>query len=125
MRVLRSFFKISETYIGIAAAIAFQLIFFTVWMTAYDGVTERTGNLKVAIVNEDVQIGKTITEQLKAALPFQVEEQTRSRRRSRGWTSESGIWLCIFLPILPRKCRPAAPISPFISINRRPPYPAK
>lgn len=76
MRVLRSFFKISETYIGIAAAIAFQLIFFTVWMTAYDGVTERTGNLKIAIVNEDAQIGKSMTEQLKAALPFQVEEQT-------------------------------------------------
>ena len=49
----------SPTFIGIATAFAFLLIFF-VWMTAYDGVTDRVNQLKIGLVNEDNQMGTDI-----------------------------------------------------------------
>ncbi|MGG4043143.1 hypothetical protein [Bacillus smithii] len=51
MKTLKGFFKHSETFIGILTAFVFLLIFFCVWMTAYDGVTDRVNQLKVGLVN--------------------------------------------------------------------------
>lgn len=73
MKTLKSFFKHRETFIGIATAFAFLLIFFCVWMTAYDGVTDRVDQLKVGLVNENQQIGKTIEKNLEKNLPFKVK----------------------------------------------------
>lgn len=70
---LKALFKIRATYIGIAAAIAFQLIFFTVWMTAYDGVSDRFNHLKVGLLNEDAGIGQDIAQRINECLPFQIE----------------------------------------------------
>ncbi|MGI2295864.1 YhgE/Pip domain-containing protein [Paenibacillus sp. GXUN7292] len=70
---LKALFKIRATYIGIAAAIAFQLIFFTVWMTAYDGVSDRFNHLKVGLLNEDAGIGQDIAQRINESLPFQIE----------------------------------------------------
>lgn len=61
MKTLRAFFKRKETVIGIGAALAFQLIFFTIWLTAYDGILNRTDQFKVAIVNDDKTIGEQVT----------------------------------------------------------------
>ncbi|MFC3886122.1 YhgE/Pip domain-containing protein [Bacillus songklensis] len=74
MRTLKHFFKVKETYMGIIVAIAFQVIFFSVWMTAYDGVNDRLDHLKVSIVNEDKEAGVSITNSLKEHLPFHVTE---------------------------------------------------
>ncbi|EML6324552.1 MULTISPECIES: YhgE/Pip domain-containing protein [Bacillus cereus group] len=73
MKTLKNFFKHRETFIGIATAFAFLLIFFCVWMTAYDGVTDRVDQLKVGLVNEDKQMGTTIEENLEKNLPFKVK----------------------------------------------------
>lgn len=73
MKTLKNFFKHRETFIGIAAAFAFLLIFFCVWMTAYDGVTDRVNQLKVGLVNEDEEMGATIEKNLKENLPFKVK----------------------------------------------------
>ncbi|PFM64213.1 hypothetical protein COJ48_11180 [Bacillus cereus] len=73
MKTLKNFFKHRETFIGIATAFAFLLIFFCVWMTAYDGVTDRVDKLKVGLVNEDKQMGATIEENLEKNLPFKVK----------------------------------------------------
>lgn len=70
---LKALFIIRATYIGIAAAIAFQLIFFTVWMTAYDGVSDRFNHLKVGLLNEDAGIGQDIAQRKNECLPFQIE----------------------------------------------------
>ncbi|MCC2386526.1 YhgE/Pip domain-containing protein [Bacillus cereus] len=73
MKTLKNFFKHRETFIGIATAFAFLLIFFCVWMTAYDGVTDRVDQLKVGLVNKDKQMGTTIEENLEKNLPFKVK----------------------------------------------------
>jgi YhgE/Pip-like protein len=72
MKTLKDFFKHRETFIGIATAFAFLLIFFCIWMTAYDGVTDRVNQLKVGLVNEDKQMGTIIEKSLKKNLPFEV-----------------------------------------------------
>lgn len=74
MKTLKSFFKHRETFIGIATAFSFLLIFFCVWMTAYDGVTDRVGNLRVGVVNEDQQMGGNIKKSLKKNLKFNVKD---------------------------------------------------
>lgn len=74
MKVFKAFFKRKETYLGIAAALLFQIIFFSVWLTAYDGIDERVDQLKIAVFNDDEQqYGKSIAETLEKEAPFQVE----------------------------------------------------
>jgi len=73
MKTFRDFFRHRETYIGIATAFAFLLIFFCVWMTAYDGVTDRVDHLKVGLVNNDTQMGNNISKNLEKNLPFKVK----------------------------------------------------
>lgn len=80
MKGLQALFRIKETYIGIVATIAFQLIFFSVWMTAYDGVNERTENLKIGVISEDREMGQEVANGLKTSLPFVIEEFTSIKR---------------------------------------------
>lgn len=72
MKLLKSFFKQRETLFGISAAIAFQLIFVTVWLTGYEGVYERTEQFTVGIVNDDSLFGEKITNEVHDNIPFQV-----------------------------------------------------
>src|SRR5690625_149407 len=74
MQLLKSFFKQRETLLGIAAAVAFQLIFVIVWLTGYDGVYERTDQFTVGLINEDPIIGEEITGKLKDNYLFQIKE---------------------------------------------------
>lgn len=73
MKGLQALFRVKETYIGIAAAIAFQLIFFSIWMTAYDKVDERTENLSIGLMNEDLALGQEIANEMKEFLPFSTK----------------------------------------------------
>ncbi|KEK21935.1 YhgE/Pip domain-containing protein [Bacillus gaemokensis] len=75
MNILKKFLKIPGTYVGIVVALAFQLIFFCVWLTGYDGVNERTDQMQIAIVNQDTNIGSKIAEGLQKNLPFQVTKE--------------------------------------------------
>lgn len=70
---VRLFMKRPTTWVGIATAFMFQLIFSVVWMTGYDGVMTRTNQLHIGIVNEDNQFGTAIVKQLQTALPFKTE----------------------------------------------------
>ncbi|KRG11935.1 membrane protein [Lederbergia galactosidilytica] len=77
MKSIQSFFKHKETYIGMGTALsAFLVIFFCIWMTAYDGVMERTDNLRMGLVNEDKQLGTTIQEEITTQIPFEVKNYT-------------------------------------------------
>ncbi|WP_339262516.1 ABC transporter permease [Lysinibacillus sp. FSL K6-3209] len=67
---LQALFKIRETYIGIVATVAFQLIFFSIWMTAYDGINDRTDNLTIGYISEDTAFGQEVIDGLKESLPF-------------------------------------------------------
>ncbi|MEY2305578.1 YhgE/Pip domain-containing protein [Bacillus tropicus] len=75
MDTLKQFLKRPGTYVGMLVALSFQLIFFCVWLTAYDGVSERVDQMRIAIVNEDVNIGNKIAEGLQRNLPFQVKAE--------------------------------------------------
>ncbi|MEH6948402.1 ABC transporter permease [Bacillus sp. JJ634] len=73
MKTFKHFFKHSETFVGIAAAFAFLLIFFCVWMTAYNGVADRADKLKIGLVNEDQQMGSMIEEEIMKKVPFEIK----------------------------------------------------
>lgn len=73
---LRALAKQQTTAIGIVSALLFQLIFAVVWMTGYDGMTDRTDRLVIGVVNEDPQAGKTIVRNLKEGLPVRVLEMS-------------------------------------------------
>ncbi|MDQ7235771.1 ABC transporter permease [Bacillus pacificus] len=75
MDTLKQFLKRPGTYVGMVVALSFQIIFFCVWLTAYDGVNERADQMRIAIVNEDVNIGNKIAEGLQRNLPFQVKAE--------------------------------------------------
>ncbi|MGG3801283.1 YhgE/Pip domain-containing protein [Metabacillus fastidiosus] len=70
MKTMKQFFKHTETYIGLAVAFAFLLIFFSVWMTAYDGVSERTDELKIGFINKDEYFN---TDEIVKQIPFQMK----------------------------------------------------
>ncbi|MFB5762317.1 YhgE/Pip domain-containing protein [Paenibacillus medicaginis] len=72
LKALKLYFSKPMTIVGIITALMFQIIFSVIWMTAYSGVTERSSNLKIAIVNEDQNVGKTIANELEGSLPFQI-----------------------------------------------------
>src|SRR5690625_2263163 len=54
------------------AAVMFQLIFVIVWLSAYDGVSERTEQFAIGIANEDPLLGNQITTELEGTIPFYV-----------------------------------------------------
>ncbi|WP_026675587.1 YhgE/Pip domain-containing protein [Alkalihalobacterium bogoriense] len=67
MNTCKAFFKSGPTLVGIGIAFAFLLIFFIVWLTAYDGVSDRLENLRVGIVDHDTNFYSSILEE---SLPF-------------------------------------------------------
>ncbi|CAN7763872.1 ABC transporter permease [Paenibacillus sp. LjRoot153] len=73
------YFKKPQTTIAVVVALMAQLIFCVVWMTAYDGVLDRVNHLKIAIVNEDGEFGKTIEKQLQSNFPFEIITSTKEK----------------------------------------------
>jgi YhgE/Pip-like protein len=69
---LMAYLKKSQTTLAFVVALMAQIIFCVFWMTAYDGVLDRTNHLKIAIVNEDGELGKSIEQKLKSNLPFKM-----------------------------------------------------
>lgn len=68
-----------QTMIAVVVALMAQLIFCTVWMTAYDGVWDRIDRLPVAIVNEDGAAGERLEESLRAALPYRAVSASKEQ----------------------------------------------
>lgn len=66
----QAFFKQRTTWIGVGAAVMFQLVFGLVWMTGYDGVSDRMNELKAAIV-ADPQAAP-IVQTLANQLPIEI-----------------------------------------------------
>lgn len=68
--MLRTLFAHKATKLGIGAAFIFQVVFFVVWLTAYDGVEDRTDQMTIAIVNDDALLHDALTKQLEYEAPF-------------------------------------------------------
>ncbi|WP_419871668.1 YhgE/Pip domain-containing protein [Candidatus Pristimantibacillus sp. PTI5] len=71
---LQAFMKRPTTWVGIITAIMFQVIFSVIWMTGYNGVTDRIDQLHIAVVNEDQQMGQQIASGLVQNLPFSMNQ---------------------------------------------------
>lgn len=94
---LKAFLQKTPTKIGIATAIMFQLIFSIVWMTGYDGVTDNTANLTIAVVNEDAGVGRQLAEQLVQQLPFQIVTES-SLDAAKQKLEERNVQMVLHLP---------------------------
>lgn len=70
---IKAFMRRPTTIVGIVTALMFQVIFSVVWMTGYDGVSDRMGKLRVGIVNEDAGLGAQVAERLTSSLPVRTE----------------------------------------------------
>ncbi|WP_261301975.1 YhgE/Pip domain-containing protein [Paenibacillus andongensis] len=73
------YLKKPQTIVAVVVALMAQLIFCVVWMTAYDGVQDRVSHLKIAIVNEDGEFGKSIENQLQSNLLFEIISSTKEQ----------------------------------------------
>ncbi|WP_366248933.1 ABC transporter permease [Terribacillus aidingensis] len=71
---MKGYLKEKTTWIGIATALAFLMIFLCVWLTAYHDVEDRIGNLRIGIVVQDEQFETGHVEKLKEAIPFRMEQ---------------------------------------------------
>src|SRR5699024_5409651 len=58
------------TKLGIGTALVFQIVFFSAWLTAYDGVEERTDAFMVAVIADDPIIARSLEQQLETKTPF-------------------------------------------------------
>ncbi|UNT54049.1 YhgE/Pip domain-containing protein [Lysinibacillus capsici] len=97
MTGLQAFLRVRETYIGIVATIAFQLIFFTIWMTAYDGVNERAEQLSIGIVVEDSVMGQQVAHNIKGSIPFAMEHYS-SMKKAESALNERKINMIMQIP---------------------------
>ncbi|WP_248928328.1 YhgE/Pip domain-containing protein [Paenibacillus hamazuiensis] len=87
-QTIQAFLKKPTTIIGIVTALMFQIIFSVIWMTGYAGVSDRTNQLRIAVVNEDAGMGKKVADNLAASLPFAVQpesslEQAKAKLEAR------------------------------------------
>jgi len=72
MNLIKKFLRLKETLYGFLAAVMFQLIFVVVWLSGYDGVSERTDQFTIGLLNEDELLGAQIEERLEKLVPLQI-----------------------------------------------------
>ncbi|MEW9676803.1 ABC transporter permease [Lentibacillus sp. L22] len=58
---------------GICIAIFYQFLFIICWQTGFGSIPNNTSHLKVAIINEDTEIGPALTNALAKQLPFRTK----------------------------------------------------
>ncbi|MBB6443953.1 YhgE/Pip domain-containing protein [Bacillus benzoevorans] len=97
MKAVKSLLKFQETKIGLVTAFAFLLIFFCIWMTAYNGITDRADNLKIGFVNEDGSLGLKIKETLVQKVPFDMQTYS-SLQDAKQEMNERNLDMVILIP---------------------------
>ncbi|WP_424767981.1 YhgE/Pip domain-containing protein [Paenibacillus sp. sgz302251] len=94
---LQAFMKRPTTWVGIITAFMFQVIFSVIWMTGYNGVTDRVDQLRIAVVNEDQQMGLSITSGFLQNLPFDMQ-QADSLDSAKQQLDERELQMVVFIP---------------------------
>lgn len=94
---LQAFMKRPTTWVGIITALMFQVIFSVIWMTGYNGVTERVDQLRIAVVNEDQQLGQQLTSQLLEKLPFDMT-QIDGIEAAKQQLDERDLQMVVYIP---------------------------
>lgn len=94
---LQAFMKRPTTWVGIITALMFQVIFSVIWMTGYNGVTDRVEQLRIAVVNEDQQMGQQISSSLIQNLPFDMTQVDRLEE-AKQQLGERALQMVVYLP---------------------------
>lgn len=94
---LQAFMKRPTTWVGMITALMFQIIFSVIWMTGYNGVTDRVEQLKIAVVNEDQQLGQQISGSLIQNLPF-VMRQVDSIDEAKQQLNARELQMVVYMP---------------------------
>lgn len=76
IKTIKAFLGILQTKIGMVFAILVPLLFTVIWMTGYNGATDRIDQLKIGIVNKDGEFGETIAEAITSGVPYKSEKYT-------------------------------------------------
>ncbi|RJE87675.1 DUF3533 domain-containing protein [Paenibacillus sp. 1011MAR3C5] len=93
---IQAFMKRPTTWVGIITAFMFQIIFAVIWMTGYNGVTDRVDQLRIAVVNEDTAMGQQIAANLAEKLPFDIV-QSASLEEARADLNEREIQMVLHI----------------------------
>ncbi len=72
MKTMKDVFAITQTKVGLMFALVVPVLFLVVWMTGYQGATERLDQLRVAVVAD--QGSADFYQQFKAESPFTVSQ---------------------------------------------------
>ncbi|RAV02684.1 YhgE/Pip domain-containing protein [Paenibacillus sp. YN15] len=72
MKVIVEFLKTKPAKLGITFSIFFPFIFLLIWMTGYNGATERIDQLHVGLVVENTEESRDVLEFLTTEAPFQT-----------------------------------------------------
>ncbi|MFF2886620.1 YhgE/Pip domain-containing protein [Paenibacillus sp. NPDC057967] len=94
---IQAFMKRPTTWVGIITAFMFQIIFAVIWMTGYNGVTDRVDQLRIAVVNEDTAMGQQIAANLAEQLPFDIVQST-SLEEARADLNEREVQMVLHIP---------------------------
>jgi len=94
---IQAFMKRPTTWVGIITAFMFQIIFAVIWMTGYNGVTDRVDQLRIAVVNEDAVMGEQIAANLAQNLPFDIV-QISSLEEARTDLNEREVQMVLHIP---------------------------
>ncbi|MCM2676882.1 YhgE/Pip domain-containing protein [Alkalicoccobacillus plakortidis] len=97
MNTFKQLLKQPTTKAGIIIALVFQIVFFCVWLTAYDGVQERITELDVALVNEDTEAGMMIADQIEQNLPLTIDT-TLTEAEAEEALQERTIQMIVHIP---------------------------
>ncbi|OIN66951.1 hypothetical protein BLD48_08330 [Exiguobacterium sp. KRL4] len=74
MKTFKDVFSITQTKVGLMFALIVPILFLVVWMTGYQGATERLDQLRVAVVKDSSTVG--FYENLQKESPFTVKAVT-------------------------------------------------
>ncbi|MBD3919408.1 ABC transporter permease [Paenibacillus sp. PR3] len=80
---LKAYLTKGQTIVALVVALMALTIFVVCWMTAYDGVSDRTDHLKIAVVNEDREFGNQLIKQFQESMPFEITTPSAEEARTQ------------------------------------------
>jgi len=93
---LKAYLTKGQTIVALVVALMALAIFVVCWMTAYDGVSDRTDQLKIAVVNEDGELGNQLIQQFQGSMPFEIT--TLSAEEARAQLERRNVHLIMTIP---------------------------
>lgn len=97
MKNFLTMFKNGAVIGGIVMVVFYQIAFISIFMSGYSAIPKNMNELTIAIVNEDAQAGKSITEQLKKEMPFHIVTD-KSLAQAREDLNDRDVHMVINIP---------------------------